>query len=176
MALPRQHVTVGQFDQFLERSENADRDFEYIGGEIVEVPSNTRSSEIAMTVGAHFKMHLVQHKIDGHITGEAGLYDINGERYAPDMAFKRSATTRDDVDPHPPELAVEVVSPSDDPRQLSIKISNYLAVGTTVWVVYPDDQQVVVHTPGKGAKIYTAADRLTYAGLPGFSLLVREIF
>ena len=97
MALPRQQMSVSQFDQFLERPENADHDFEYIGGEIVEVPSNTRSSEIAMTVGVHFKMHLVQHKVNGHITGEAGLYNINGERYAPDVAFKLGAKVSDPV-------------------------------------------------------------------------------
>lgn len=50
--------------------------------------------------------------------------------YAPDVAFKRTPTTTEAVDPHPPELAAEVVSPSDDPRLLSIKISNYLAAGT----------------------------------------------
>jgi Uma2 family endonuclease len=176
MAYQRQLVTAQEFDALLEAPENADRDFELIGGEIVEVPSNTQSSEIAMTIGTHFKMHLMQDQIEGHITGEAGLYDINGERYALDVAFKRSGTTRDYVDPNPPELVVEVVSPSDDPRQLSIKVSNYLAVGTVVWVVYSEDPQVVVHTPGKGAQIFTLDDTLTYDGLPDFRLPVRDIF
>ncbi len=170
MAYQRQLVSARDFDAMLAQPENADRNFELIGGEIVEVPSNTQSSEIAMTIGTHFKMHLLQHQIEGHITGEAGLYDINGERYAPDVAFKRSDTTRDYVDPNPPELVVEVVSPSDDPRQLSIKVSNYLAVGTVVWVVYGDDPQVIVHTPGKGAQPFGLEDTLTYAGLPGFEL------
>ncbi|MBZ0302363.1 MAG: Uma2 family endonuclease [Anaerolineae bacterium] len=169
-------MTAEQFDEFLHRPENADRDFEFIAGEIIEVPSNTQSSEIAITIAAYFKMYLIQNQIDGHVTGEAGLYRIGDERYAQDVAFKRTPTTTEHVDPNPPELVIEVVSPSDDPRLLSIKISNYLAVGTTVWVAYPADQRVVTHVPGKGATILSADDTLTYAGLPGFELPVKNIF
>ena len=176
MVLQRQIVTAEQFDEFLTRPENAGKDFELIAGEIVEVPSNTRSSEIAVTIATHFRMHLIQNKIDGHVTGEAGLYQIGNERYAPDVAFKRTPTTDEFVDPNPPELAIEVVSPSDDLRLLSVKISNYLAAGTTVWVAYPQDKQVASHVPGKGAQILTVDDTLTFDGLPGFALPVKEIF
>jgi Uma2 family endonuclease len=92
------------------------------------------------------------------------------------VAFKRTSPTAEFVDPNPPELVVEVVSPSDDLRLLSVKISNYLAAGITVWVAYPEDRQVVVHIPGKGAKILTANDALTFDGLPGFALPVKDIF
>jgi Uma2 family endonuclease len=176
MVLQRQIVTAEQFDAFLALPENAGKDFELIAGEIVDVPSNTRLSEVAITIATYFKMHLIQNNIEGYITGEAGLYQIGEERYAPDVAFKRTATTSEFVDPNPTELAIEVVSPSDDLRLLSVKISNYLAAGITVWVAYPEDKQVVAHIPGKGAKILTVDDTLTFDGLPGFTLPVRSIF
>jgi Uma2 family endonuclease len=176
MVLQRQIVTAEQFDVFLAQPENTGKDFELIAGEIVEVPSNTRSSEVSITFATYFRMHLIQNNIEGVVTGEAGLYQIGDERYAPDVAFKRTPTTSEFVDPNPPELAIEVVSPSDDLRLLSVKISNYLAAGITVWVAYPDDKQVVVHIPGKGAKILTENDTLTFDGLPGFALPVSSIF
>ena len=176
MVLQRQIVTVEQFDEFLALPENSDKDFELIAGEIVEVPSNTRSSEVSITIATYFKMYLIQNNIEASVTGEAGLYQIGNERYAPDVAFKRTPTTSGFVDPNPPELAIEVVSPSDDLRLLSVKISNYIAAGITVWVVYPEDKQVVVHIPGKGAKILTVNDTLTFDGLPGFALPINSIF
>ncbi len=176
MVLQRQIVTTEQFDAFLALPENSDKDFELIAGEIVEVPSNTRSSEISITIATYFRMHLIQNTIEGVVTGEAGLYQIGSERYAPDVAFKRTPTTSEFIDPNPPELAIEVVSPSDDLRLLSVKISNYLAAGITVWVAYPEDKQVAIHIPGKGAKILTVEDTLIYDGLPGFALPVRSIF
>lgn len=176
MALHRQTISVEQFDAFLARQENADLKTEYIAGEMVDVPSNTRSSEIAQKVSFYLQLYLHQNQVAGHITGEAGLYQIGDERYAPDVAFKRAATTTDFVDPNPPELAVEVVSPSDNLRLLSVKISNYVAAGTTVWVIYPEDKQVVTHIPQRGAQILTANDHLTFDGLPGFKLRVGDIF
>jgi Uma2 family endonuclease len=176
MVLQRQIVTAEQFDEFLAQPENAGKDFELIAGEIVEVPSNTRSSEVAITIATHFKMHLIQNNIQGFVTGEAGLYQVGAERYAPDVAFKRTPTTSEFIDPNPPELAIEVVSPSDDLRLLSVKISNYLAAGITVWVAYPEDKLVVVHIPGKGATILTVDDTLTFDGLPDFALPIKSVF
>jgi Uma2 family endonuclease len=42
MAVPEKtRVTIEEFDEYINLPENADKLFEYIGGEIVEVPSNT---------------------------------------------------------------------------------------------------------------------------------------
>jgi Uma2 family endonuclease len=46
-----------------------------------------------------------------------------------------------------------------------------------VWVVYPDEQQVVVHSPGQPAQIVNI-DGVLDGGdvLPGFTLPLRDIF
>lgn len=42
-----------------------------------------------------------------------------------------------------PDLAVEVVSPSDTAKDIQKKVTQYLAAGArAVWVVYPDTQEV----------------------------------
>lgn len=58
-----------------------------------------------------------------------------------------------------------------------IKVSNYLASGTTVWIVYPDEREIYVHHPKQGVTLCTVEDTIT-AGelLPEFTLAVKDIF
>lgn len=180
MALPLEQLTSDDFDRFIELRENEDRLFEFIGGEIVEVPSNPYSSNIGGWVQTHINLYLMKNPI-GFTTGEAGLYVVSGERYAPDVAFisreRQAHLARRGANPNPPNLAVEVISPTDDLRKFAIKLSNYLAAGTVVWAIFPDERQVVVHIPGKPAKIYGLDDVLDGGDvLPRFSLAVKDIF
>ncbi len=177
------HFAVEDFEQFVELPENADKLFEYIGGEIVEVPSNAFASEISSII-LYFLMQFVREKkIAGHITGEAGGYMVSSERYAPDVAFI-SAIKQPELDKHgynrnPPDLAVEVDFPSTETSRdtLRIKIANYLAAGTVVWVAVAEPKGVEVYVPGQPVKVLSINDALDGGGvLSGFKLAVKDIF
>lgn len=175
-------TTVAEFEQFVRQPENADRLFEYIGGEIIEVPSNPFVSKIASRISGYFFAFLLQHDL-GHLTGEAGGYMVSGERYAPDVAFIRYAKqpelAQSGYNPNPPDLAVEVVSAGSkvENERLTIKLSNYLAAGVIVWIVRPEERYVEVHQPGAPARIFRDGDTLDGGDiLPGFTLAVRAIF
>ncbi|MBI5667203.1 MAG: Uma2 family endonuclease [Chloroflexi bacterium] len=180
-AQERIYVTLAEFEQFINLPENADKIFEYVAGEIIEVPSNPLSSEIAMLVGTEIRIYL-KHNDIGHVTGEAGGYHVFGERYAPDVAFISYARQPElpydqQCNPNPPELAVEVISPSDSPESLRIKIANYLAAGTVVWVFNPVARNVEVYVPGQPVRV-VGIDGILDGGdiLPGFKLAVKDIF
>ncbi len=182
MTIRDQIYTVSDFDQFVNLPENIEKLFEFIGGEIVEVPSNPYVSKIAGIILTFINLYLFDHKI-GHVTGEAGGYMVAGERYAPDVAFisaaRQPALVKEGYNPNPPDLAVEVVSSSraDELHNLRIKVNNYLAVGTVVWVVKPESQQVEVYIAGEAVQIFkhdATIDGGTY--LPGFRLKVADIF
>lgn len=183
MVLERHFVTPEAFDRFVDLPENADKLFEYIGGEIVEVPSNPFASEVGYNIGFAFKLHLRDHKIEGHVTGEAGGYIVAGEKYAPDVAYisetRQPELAKQGYNPNPPELAVEVDFPStyESARQLQIKIANYLAAGTLLWIVYPETKTVEIYAPGQPMR-WVDIDGLLDGGavLPGFKLAVKEIF
>lgn len=180
MAVQERRYTVEEFDEFVELPENADRLFEYVGGEVIEVPSNPFASTIAARISGFIFMYLMQHTI-GHLTGEAGGYMVAGERYAPDVAFiskdKQPALAKQGYNPNPPDLAVEVLSPSNDPHGMRVKIVNYLYAGATVWVVDPARKQVEVYRPGQSPEIVGVNGTLSGdAVLPGFTLPVKEIF
>lgn len=183
MLLLTKHYTVEEFEQFIEQPENAGKLFEYIGGEIVEVPSNAYASEISGTVLFFIKLFIRENKIAGHVTGEAGGYMVSGERYAPDVAFisaiKQPELARRGYNPAPPDLAVEIAFPlTDESRDtLRIKIANYLAAGTVVWVGVVETKTFEVYVPGQPVKIVGINGTLDGGDvLPGFTLAVKDIF
>lgn len=77
-----------------------------------------------------------------------------------------------------PDLAVEIISPSQDYSELRIKIDEYLTHGTQqVWLVLPRLKQIEVFYPNDTTRIYRIDDTITdEALLPGFSLSLSEIF
>jgi Uma2 family endonuclease len=180
MVVQTKRYTVEEFDQWVLLPENADRLFEYIGGEIVEVVSNQYPSQIAARISGFIFMYLLQHNI-GYLSGADGGYQVAGERYLPDVGFiskaRQPEPCREAYNPNAPDLAVEVLSPSDHPRDAWVKVVNYLAAGTIVWVVDPEQKQIEVCEPGQPVK-RVGVDKTLDGGdvLPGFTLVVKDIF
>jgi Uma2 family endonuclease len=173
-------MSVDEFEKIAALPENIDKHLEYIGGEIVEVVSNSEASEIAMRVGAKISNHVEAHQL-GRVTGADGGYKVSGEDYIPDVAFIANARQpkRPNVawNPLAPDLAVEVVSPTDRPGVIADKAVNYPLAGTLLWYVFPDDKQVKVYEPGQPAKTLSIGDVLDGGKvLPGFKLAVKDIF
>src|SRR5262245_35542347 len=73
--------------------------------------------------------------------------------------------------PVPPDLAVEVISPSNRPGELLRKIGEYLEVGVLlVWVVYPSRRQVAIYRPDQEESTVLKEGEFleNFAELPGF--------
>lgn len=174
--------TIDDFEVFTNLPENADKLFELIGGEIYEVPSNPYVSKLAARLIVLIGIYLMEND-SGHLTGEAGGYMVSGERYAPDVAFisyeKQPELAKSGYNPNPPDLAVEIISSNSASERdnLRIKISNYLATGTVVWVVKPEQKEVEVHQIGQAVKIHLEKDTVSGGTvLPDFTLKVADIF
>jgi Uma2 family endonuclease len=77
-----------------------------------------------------------------------------------------------------PDLAVEVVSPSETAADLHKKIRQYLGAGCeVVWIVYPDSREIEVHDSNTNIHLFSENDTLTAGSLlPGFAAKVREFF
>src|SRR5688572_12006625 len=80
--------------------------------------------------------------------------------------------------PEAPNLATEVLSPSDTVDEVDDKVQQWLAAGTElVWVVNPRQKTVTVYQPNDKPVILTADDYLDGgAVVPGFRTLVGAIF
>ena len=77
-----------------------------------------------------------------------------------------------------PDIAVEVVSPSDRASEVAAKVRDWLQAGCSmVWVVDPENRTVTVHRSRKDITVLTEADMLTGGDvLPEFSMPVLTIF
>ena len=182
MFSPVKTLSAAEFDQFVQLPENAERLFEYVGGEVIEVPSNPLASKISSILLGELYSFL-RDKDLGHLTGEAGGYIVSGERYAPDVAFLSKARQpelpAEGYNPQPPDLAVEVDLPStyQSQRQLRIKVANYLAAGTEVWLILPEVRQAEVYAPNQPVRRLSEKDTLEGSGvLAGFSLPMTRLF
>jgi Uma2 family endonuclease len=101
----------------------------------------------------------------------------------PDVYFVRAERIPEDGVPEAfwelaPDLAIEVVSPSESAEDVREKVRDYLVAGTAlVWVAYPRTREVVAHTPDDLARTFRSDDLLTAPDvLPGFSCVVKELF
>jgi Uma2 family endonuclease len=180
MVAEAQRVTAEEFEKLATLPANTDRRLELIGGEIVELVTNQASSRLAMKIGRLIGNYLDEHNI-GYLTGADGGYQIGDDRVMPDVGYiskaRQPEPNHDTYNPLPPDLAVEVMSPSDTLRDMLTKVTNYLAAGTAVWVFFPDEKEVRVYAPGQPARTYTVKDTLPGGDLlSGFELPLKDLF
>ena len=102
---------------------------------------------------------------------------------APDAAFVAKdrmppGEAPDGYLPLAPDLAVEVISPNDRPRDIREKVADWLNAGTRlVWVIYPASRTATVHRPPGTVEELEEADTLDGADVvSGFSCVLRELF
>jgi len=99
----------------------------------------------------------------------------------PDVAFVRmdraQSTPDDEWFTGSPDLAVEVVSPSNDPEDLAEKIEQYLEFGShEVWIVYPRNRQVHIYSSGDVRRVLRPGDTLESSLFPGWRIAVDDLF
>lgn len=102
---------------------------------------------------------------------------------APDVGFVRADRVQAAAPPRryfpgPPDLAVEVRSPTDRPADLLRKIADYLAAGTAlVWYLDPERRSALVFH-GDGRVLSVGADGVLDGEdvLPGFQLRLADVW
>jgi len=149
-----------------------------------EPPAGAEHGTIAGRIHG-FLFVFVEERALGRVCPETGFVlqrDPDTVR-APDVAFVSSERTggrrrRGPYFEGAPDLAVEVLSPSNAAREIEEKVREYFgAGGRAVWVVDPPRREVTIHLPGSVPRRLSKGDTLDGAPvLPGFRLPVAEIF
>lgn len=180
-------VTAAELRAFEALPENADKKFELIAGEMIEVPTGTPiHAHIIAELLTFLKTFVNTHSL-GYAFADSVTYFLDElNEFIPDVSFisKKRLPTLPDRLQVAPNLAVEVVSPSNIKhwRGFMEKIVAYLQHGTEIgWVVFPDERLVdVYHLQADGSfnvRRLTIEDTLDGGDvLPGLSIPVREIF
>ncbi len=163
-----------------------DQPCELVAGTLVcEPPPGQAHGWVAATILGRLFEHVRRHRLGRVYTAETGFVlarEPDSVR-CPDAAFVSAARLTEEARRSlyfegAPNLAVEVLSPSNTGQQISEKVQDYLAAGTqAVWVVDPRQETVTVHLSDGERTTLGPSDTLNGApALPGFHLPVTEIF
>ncbi|RKU14731.1 hypothetical protein C6501_07790 [Candidatus Poribacteria bacterium] len=155
--------------------------YEYIKGELVPMsPPTMEHGEISMSLilplGAY-----VREKQLGRLYPADTTFKLDDRLVKPDIAFvstERLPENRRQGSPIPPDLAVEVVSPTDSQSKVVEKALAYLKAGTRlVWIIEPIGKTVTVYRSETEIKTLTRKDTLTGEDVvEGFSCPVAQLF
>jgi Uma2 family endonuclease len=172
---------------------NADRRFDLREGVLYEMPpAGWLHGDVTLEFAVYIRLFARMHQLGRVTTAETGFTlhkNPNGKDtvLAPDIGFiaaaRIPAQLPDGYVPFAPDLAVEVISPSNTAEEISSKVELYLRYGTRlVWVLYPREQRIhVFRSSGQ-----TGQATVTFLGiddtldgedvLPGFSLRIADLF
>lgn len=146
--------------------------------------AGVRHGKIAIRLGGRMDAHAEQGRL-GHVFGsDAGvLLARNPDTVRePDLAYVSAERLPLDAEldgycPVPPDLVVEIVSPSDTEREVDDKATMWLSFGVRMaLVINPETRTIRVRQPNLPTVTLTTDDTLDCGEvLPGFSCPVREI-
>ena len=124
-----------------------------------------------------------ENKLGGAVSGADGTYELNlYNTRIPDVAYVTAEHDQQGEDGFylgAPDLAVEMVSPSNTPYELQQRAGEYLTAGTSlIWIVYPDQRTIDVYRPGGERIVLSQGDQFLegYEVLPGLKLSLARVF
>jgi len=172
-------LTIAEFE-----AEARDGLWELIDGEPIAVtPSAGLSSMIASRIAGHVFVYLGHHPIGHQFSSGAGfvLFSDQPTVRSPDFAVvlrTRLPEVPAAFVPIPPDLAVEVLSPTDRLSEALSKIAMYLEAGVPlVWLIDPKRRTAMVFRPDTLPVIIDEHGVLAGEDvLPGFSLPLATLF
>jgi Uma2 family endonuclease len=169
-----------------EQNAGTDKRFELIDGEIYEVPTGTITHILIIKLLLKLLVNFADDNQLGEVFGDGTEYNMpNGDTVIPDISFVRAdrmPALSERFMYIAPDMAVEVISPSNTPVPTRKKINGYLESGTRlVWAVYPEQAEVEVYWQQSDSridyKVLGVNDTLTGEDvIPGFSVKVGDIF
>jgi Uma2 family endonuclease len=153
---------------------------ELIGGEVVRMPPPSLVHDLIKNkINELLLIYLLDNKeLALRCFVEMGTEVSKHDTFVPDVSVvsQKRLSANDRILRGSPEIAIEVVSPTDTAIRLKSKVDAYLAGGSqTVWVVYPDARSVMVHTTDSVREL-KADQNIEAALIPGFSTLVSAFF
>lgn len=159
--------------------------YEIVKGELrKKMPSGILHALIAGRIAGLLSAFIRQRKLGEILTAEPGfkLSLMPETLRVPDVSFMRrekflQIKNYNKFYQGAPDLAVEVVSPSETFQDVQEKIEEYLAHGVElIWIVRPKQMTITVYRPQHELKVLRGGDSLDGADvIPGFNCLVEDI-
>lgn len=161
--------------------------YELVKGELIRMspPPGHEHGLVAMRISVPLYEHIKTNNLGVVYAAETGflIEEDPDTVLAPDVAFVRRERIEKagDVPGYwrgAPDLAVEVLSPSDTVRKVEEKVQHWLdASARMVWVVSPKLHTITVYRSLSDIVLLTEKDTLDGGDIvPGFRIAVAEVF
>jgi Uma2 family endonuclease len=157
--------------------------YEVVDGELVRMsPGGWPHERIISRLVARIQAHVEREKL-GDVLGSNAMYVLpSGNKRSPDISFVGAGRLARDAgqDLFPrfaPDLAVEIVSPSETPRKVLDKVGEYLQGGVRlVWVIEPEKRRATSYRALTSVREIGEGQTLDGEEVvPGFRCPLREI-
>ena len=173
-------LTAEQFDNY---PFEEDKRYELDEGELIEMTRPAyRHNRVLIRLTARLFFFFEQNSI-GEVLNSENLYALSpNTRRAPDLAVilgdRHAELENAKVIPIVPDVAIEVLSPSETQRMIFRKLKQYFEAGVKeVWLIDPETQTVEIWTsPNPPDRDLSVGDILTSPLLPGFTLTLEDLF
>ena len=159
--------------------------YELVSGELIDMGnSGMEHGGIGSFLGGLLAIYVRQHKL-GFVCDSSTAFTLKtGNKRSPDVSFVSKERLKGLKRPPrgffqgSPDLAVEILSPSNTVEEIHTKIVEYFENGTClIWVIHPDEKYVLVYHAPEPDRLLRPQDSLEGGAIiPGFSMSVAELF
>ena len=176
--IPAPLPTTMTLEEFLESDLD---DYEYVKGELIPMSATSlEHGRLGANVCFYLHLYVRENRLDALVFIQTG-FRVGERVLRPDVAFLSAARIPENLrkaSPVPPDLAVEVVSPSDKLYSVIEKAFIYLNAGTRlVWVIEPVAKTVTVYRSETDMTLLRPGDTLTGEDVvEGFACQVTALF
>jgi Uma2 family endonuclease len=172
--------TLMTVEEFAQMNVPEMEDYELVEGELMALPSATPNhglicENVSVFIGVYFRENRI-----GKVLSEVDCRVADDTVRRPDRSIFLSARLQQ-IDPKrvpipfAPDIAVEVLSPSEIAIDVNRKIRDYLGAGSTeVWILDYDNGELFVHTKA-GIRMLVGNEALESPLLPGFSVRMSDL-
>ena len=181
MTTKTRKITVAEFWAM---PEDPGHRYELVDGELVDMDGAPRHGKMT----GHIYMLIASHVSGRNLPMDVGVCTgFQMDPYTlrvPDVqvtTWERMAAYDEDAGgwpPFAPDVAIEVVSPSNSPAELDRKTAEYFANGSrAVWIADPDPRTVSIRRPEQPEQVFGVGDVLRGdPEIPGFTCPVADVF
>jgi len=159
--------------------------YELVDGEILDMGNaGMEHGGIGSLLGGVLAIYVRQQKLGIVCDSSTGFTLKNGNKRSPDVSFVSRERLKGLKRPPrgffqgSPDLAVEILSPSNTIEEIHDKIVEYFENDTRlVWVIHPDEKYLLVYHSPEPDRFLRSSDCLDGESVvPGFSMAVSELF
>jgi len=160
-----------------------EKEYEIVAGQPeAKERGGARHGGIGARLLGRLASYVEAHQLGG-VYGADTTFQIGENERIPDVAFVSAARLPAEGEPEgiwriPPDLAVEIISPTDLYERVISKVEEYFAGGVReVWLISPEHKIVTIfHAPTRTTILTEADDLVSEEILPGFRCRIAELF